>query len=666
MRMLTIRVSIVAAALALLAAGYGLTSAGSHNDVDGDFVAAKLKPVPPAPFPCARFAPGSIVQNPPDLYSAKGKLVVDLSYQTISSQWGPLFCFMTPAGLENPTFHVQPGDQLIINLTNNTPKSADTLLLDPPHCGASEVTQSSVNMHFHGLHVSPACHQDDVVRTMVSSGQTFRYDVKFPTDEPPGLYWYHTHVHGLVDNALMGGASGAIVVEGIQNYFPQVAGLPEQILVVRDQPFPSSAPTPTAAAPTPTPVATPTFTPVPTCSGVPTPAPTPSPVCSGASNDLSLNFVDIGCPETPAVIQTQGAAPQLWRVVNASGDDIVDLQVVYNGEPQTLHVVAFDGVPVNSQDAATSAPPPEPVAVTDILLGSGNRAEFLITPPAPGTDARLVTLPVNDGSQGANFPERTLAVIQDLSFCPPPSGVRRTVPTEIGPRVKPRFGGLATAPSSATRKIYFSEDFPTNPPNLFDFYVTVDGATPKLFYYNDPPAIVTTQGAVEEWTIENRSEESHVFHIHQIHFLVESFNNFPPDFPNPNGIAYDQNQFLDSITVPYWDGVHAYPSVTLKLDFRPPVTGDFVYHCHLAFHEDNGMMAIVRVMPSKTAAIVEKARIYLASLGLLGGTDPVEKQRVEAWCYRGKTVWRKQEEQASAPISNRAFARRAGTPVSAN
>lgn len=230
----------------------------------------------------------------------------------------------------------------------------------------------------------------------------------------------------------------------------------------------------------------------------------------------------------------------------------------------------------------------------------------------------------------------------------------------------PRFGGLATAPSSATRKIYFSEDFPTNPPNLFDFYVTVDGATPTLFYYNDPPAIVTTQGAVEEWTIENRSEESHVFHIHQIHFLVESFNNFPPDFPNPNGIAYDQNQFLDSITVPYWDGVHAYPSVTLKLDFRPPVTGDFVYHCHLAFHEDNGMMAIVRVMPSKTAAIVEKARIYLASLGLLGGTDPAEKQRVEAWCYRGKTLWRKQEAQAAPLMSDRALARRAGTPVSAN
>jgi FtsP/CotA-like multicopper oxidase with cupredoxin domain len=656
---------MVVAVLALLAVAYGFTSAGNREEVESDAVVASRKPVPPYPFPCARYAPGSLVQNPPDLYSKNGKLVVDLSYQTISSQWGPLFCFMTPDGLENPTFHVQPGDKLIINLTNNTPKSADTLLLDPPHCGASEVTASSVNMHFHGMHISPACHQDDVVRTMVSSGQTFRYKVKFPEDEPPGLYWYHTHVHGLVDNALMGGASGAIVVEGIQNYFPQTAGLQEQTLVIRDQPFPSSTPTPTAGGPTPTPTATPT--PVPTCSGEPTPAPTPSPVCSGASNDLSLNFVDIGCPETPAVIQMEGAAPQLWRVVNASGDDIVDLQVVYDGEPQPLQVVAFDGVPVNSQDGEDSGAL-TPVTATDILLGPGNRAEFVTNPPAPGVDARLITLPVNDGSEGASYPERNLAVIQDVSVCPTPAEPRRgaTVPREIGPRAKARFEGLATAPITAIRHLYFSEQFPSTPP-LFQFFVTVDGATPTLFYYNNPPAIVTNKGAVEEWIIENRSQESHVFHIHQIHFLVESFNNFPADFPNPNGMAYDQNQYLDSIVVPYWDGVHAYPSVTLKMDFRPPVIGDFVYHCHLAFHEDNGMMAVVKVLPSRTAAIVERARIYLASLGLLGSPDPAEKERAEAWCYRGKPALRKRATpEPLALIGNRAIARRAGAAVSAN
>jgi len=63
--------------------------------------------------------------------------------------------------------------------------------------------------------------------------------------------------------------------------------------------------------------------------------------------------------------------------------------------------------------------------------------------------------------------------------------------------------------------------------------------------------------------------------------------------PNING------QFLDTIQIPYWDGnpKHPYPSVKIRLDFRGPDIGDFVYHCHILGHEDNGMMAIIRVIP---------------------------------------------------------------------
>ena len=41
-----------------------------------------------------------------------------------------------------------------------------------------------------------------------------------------------------------------------------------------------------------------------------------------------------------------------------------------------------------------------------------------------------------------------------------------------------------------------------------------------------------------------------------------------------------------------------YPSVTVRMDFRGPDTGDFVYHCHILGHEDNGMMAVIRVIPA--------------------------------------------------------------------
>jgi FtsP/CotA-like multicopper oxidase with cupredoxin domain len=50
--------------------------------------------------------------------------------------------------------------------------------------------------------------------------------------------------------------------------------------------------------------------------------------------------------------------------------------------------------------------------------------------------------------------------------------------------------------------------------------------------------------------------------------------------------------------VPFWKGKgHPYPSITVRMDFRGPDVGDFVYHCHILGHEDNGMMATIRVLP---------------------------------------------------------------------
>ncbi|MBV8283850.1 MAG: multicopper oxidase domain-containing protein, partial [Candidatus Eremiobacteraeota bacterium] len=39
------------------------------------------------------------------------------------------------------------------------------------------------------------------------------------------------------------------------------------------------------------------------------------------------------------------------------------------------------------------------------------------------------------------------------------------------------------------------------------------------------------------------------------------------------------------------------PSRTrLLLDFRNVPRGTFVFHCHMLFHEDRGMMGIIRVV----------------------------------------------------------------------
>src|SRR5260370_10815401 len=79
-------------------------------------------PVAPVANPCPRFAAGSVVHNPPALFSQNGVLNVQFSYQTVTDSVGrQLFCFMTPDGLENPTLYLKAGDTLDITVTNNTP-----------------------------------------------------------------------------------------------------------------------------------------------------------------------------------------------------------------------------------------------------------------------------------------------------------------------------------------------------------------------------------------------------------------------------------------------------------------------------------------------------------------------------------------------------------------
>jgi FtsP/CotA-like multicopper oxidase with cupredoxin domain len=185
-----------------------------------------LHAVLPVANPCPRLAAGSIVQNPPSLFSQHRVLTANFSYQTTTDTDGrTLFCFMTPDGLENPTLRVHPGDQLVINVTNNTPAMPVEMHIDPPNCGDTAMTESSVNIHYHGTNTSPSCHSDEVIHTVINSGHTFAYNVQIPADEPPGLYWYHPHIHGHVEAALQGGGSGAIVVEGIEDFQHAVAAM---------------------------------------------------------------------------------------------------------------------------------------------------------------------------------------------------------------------------------------------------------------------------------------------------------------------------------------------------------------------------------------------------------------------------------------------------------
>src|SRR6185437_4295513 len=103
-------------------------------------------------------------------------------------------------------------------------------------CTSATMTATATNLHFHGLTIPPVCHQDEVLRTSIQPGDPpFEYRFRIPDDEGAGLYWYHPHIHGFSGRQVLGGASGALIVEGIERANPEVAGLPERVLVIRDQ-----------------------------------------------------------------------------------------------------------------------------------------------------------------------------------------------------------------------------------------------------------------------------------------------------------------------------------------------------------------------------------------------------------------------------------------------
>ena len=513
--------------------------------------------------PCPRPAAGSVVTPPPELSSQNGVLNVTFNYYTtVDSAGRTLFCFSTPNGFEGPTLHVMPGDTLNVTVTNKVPppppgSPTEVVSNSSNQCGDATMTITSLNIHYHGTNTSPQCHGDQVIHTVINSGETFNYSLKFPANEPPGLYWYHPHIHGIAEAAVQGGASGAIIVGGIANFQPAVAGLPERVLVVRDQPV-AGAPAPGGIIP---------------------------------SWDVTLNYVPIPYVSTPtpgfipSIIRMQTGGKEFWRVSNSSADTILDLQLLYDNVAQPLTLVALDGVPIGSQDGTV---PGQTLTQTDILIPPAGRAEFIVTAPSAAVkNAVFQTLNINTGPDGDNDPTRPLAVIQTSSAKPP----LPTTEVASGTVSGPLFSNLATTTPTAARTLYFSEvvSDPSNPASPTNFFITVDGATPTLFDPNNPPAITTTQGSVEDWTIQNRAEENHEFHLHQVHFLLMAVNGVP--------VPPSQQQYYDTIQVPFWSGTGPYPSVTVRADFRGPDIGDFVYHCHILGHEDGGMMAIIRVLP---------------------------------------------------------------------
>jgi suppressor of ftsI len=420
-----------------------------------------------------------------------------------------------------PVIRVWPGDTLKITYVNDLPLHSNQL------CALGRCMDMT-NLHFHGLEISPNAPQDDVLTMLAVPGQTLHYAVEIPKDHPPGLYWYHPHPHGESHRQVLDGMSGAIVVEGTERYVPEVQRLRERILVLRGSEIDRD----------------------PHASALNQPVGIPDKGCGGEPEPADRIFTVNGAVRPQ--IEIAPGRREFWRMVNASADRYLDLQV--DGTP--LEIVALDGMPLALHD------PQHPTRPADhVLLPPAGRLEAIVTGPSPATHSTLRTRCVNTGPDGDPNPEMVLADIvpgwaETVAIASPSNDHQVPVLRKVDLRAQEE------APPDFV--VTFTED-------KNGFYINRQKYAPDA-----EPMTRVRVGTYQHWQIVNQSAELHPMHIHQVHFLVYAVN----------GVRMATPEWRDTVNVPYQG------TVDVIMDFTNPVIkGTSLFHCHLLNHEDKGMMA---------------------------------------------------------------------------
>ncbi len=463
--------------------------------------------------------PSDLLSNPPEVHARNHTLLLTL-HAAIASDGKNSFYFN---GQPNaPTLRLSVGDQLKITYINDLPtKAKESCAITP--------CMDMTNLHFHGLAVSPVAPQDDVLDMMAMPGQSLRYTVQIPKDHPPGLYWYHTHPHGESHRQVLDGMSGALVIEGIESYFPAVAGLPERVLVVRGRSIVND----------------------PQSTDLKHRVELSSDIC-GAEPEAPEEVFTLNGSVRPQIEIAPGER-QFWRLVNASADRYLDLQL----EGQSFEIVAMDGMPIALHD-----PNHRTRSADHVLLPPAGRIEAIVTGPAAGGPRRLLSRCVDTGPDGDPNPAMVLADI-----VPRPTTESTPKVLEILRKPDVKILDLAAEEKAPPRFIVtFTED-------KKGFYINGEKFAPDA-----APMVRAKIGTLQHWRIVNATKELHPMHIHQVHFLAYAENDKPIASP----------LWLDTVNVPYGG------SVDVIMDFTDPVIrGMSVFHCHLLNHEDKGMMAKV-------------------------------------------------------------------------
>ena len=216
-----------------------------------------------------------------------------------------------------------------------------------------------------------------------------------------------------------------------------------------------------------------------------------------------------------------------------------------------------------------------PVELTRMKLYPGERAEILVdlSGEAAGATLELQSFngglafgfpggePQSTGEFGSLLNNTTFDVLHIVVGAATANGVK-TVPASLATNT---FWTDADVTNSRT--LHITDNGPGTP---FKF----DGASFDANVINQTVAL----GAVEKWTITNDRIFDHSFHIHDVQFKIVSRSDGP--------VADYEQGWKDTLRLPLGGSV----SFIARFDDYASATDPFMYHCHMANHEDGGLM----------------------------------------------------------------------------
>lgn len=369
--------------------------------------------------------------------------------------------------IHGPIIEAIPGDTLNITLENHLPPDPP---MDPDQPETEPHGFNTTNLHFHGLHVSPAGNSDNVMLAL-TPGHRFEYEVKIPLDHPAGTYWYHAHKHGAATIQLASGMAGPLIIRGDIDRVPAIRAAEERIILFQQIPY--------------------QLTDDPTMPGQQANMVESYDLFkNGAWQTLGRRFTLNGVVE-PTYEMTSGEV-QRWRFIHGGIREMLRLRLVRrqgNQEiPLSQYQIAQDGITTGRIDE-----------VTETEMHPGYRVDVMVrATEANGTPLLPGTYFLVDDNVPAPAPGHTLARVVVSK-----GKMKMSLPKaeELAPLAP--FQPIQDAEITGQQQAVFSIDTSVTPPRFL-----ING---KEF---DPHAVRKLPlDAVQEWTVTSQNF-NHPFHIH--------------------------------------------------------------------------------------------------------------------------------------------------------